>query len=50
MYQKVPVNTMNKKEKLCKHCKQVARHFEKDFFELKDNEEHWPPNWKTRVK
>ena len=41
---------MNKKAQLCKHCKQVARHFEKDCFELKDNEERQPPNWKTRVE
>ena len=41
---------MNKKEQFYKHCKQVVRHFEKDYFELKDNWEHRPPNWKKRVE
>ena len=35
---KGPSKLMNEKEQLCKQCKKVARHFEKDCFELKDNE------------
>ena len=41
---------MNKKEQLCKHCKQVACHFEDNCFEIKENEEDRPFNYKTGVK
>ena len=50
MQQIGPAKPMHTKSQICKHWKQVARHFEKDCFELKENEERWPTNWKTRVE
>ena len=50
LHQRVPPKPMHPKSQLYKYCKQAAKNFKKYCFDLKENEERRPPNWKTRVE